>query len=86
MKSHDEKLTLKLKQSSISGAKTYAKARGLSLSRMVEDYFEGVASPAPMDYIETAPAVRELNGVLKLPGKARPEGAYGKHLERKYGL
>ena len=48
MKTPDEKLTLKLKRDSIQRAKAWAKQRGTSVSRMVEDYFDHVAPPSPV--------------------------------------
>jgi hypothetical protein len=47
MKTPDEKLTLKLKRSSIARAKAEAKKRGTSVSRMVEEYFDHISPPAP---------------------------------------
>jgi len=86
MKSKDEKLTLKLKGDAISKAKGIAKARGTSLSRMVDGYFFEIASP-PVEYDagEISPAVRELRGVLRDYRNIDFKKEYGKHLERKYG-
>jgi hypothetical protein len=48
MKTPDEKLTLKLKRSSIARAKAAAKRRGSSVSRMVEEYFDGMDFQVPI--------------------------------------
>jgi hypothetical protein len=86
MKNKDEKLTLKLSGEAIAKAKGIAKARGTSLSRMVEGYFVQIAEP-PQAYAseEISPAVRELRGVLRDYRDLDFKKEYGKHLERKYG-
>ena len=40
----DSKLTLKLNTNSILKAKKYVAERGLSLSKLVEDFFESITS------------------------------------------
>ncbi len=73
------KLTLSVDERVISRAKQYAKRRGVSISKMVEDYLAGVvegASPAVGD----TPILRSLLGVLK---NADIE-EYREHLTTKY--
>jgi hypothetical protein len=73
------KLTLSVDERVISRAKQYAKRRGVSISKMVEDYLAGVvegASPVVGD----TPILRSLLGVLK---NADIE-EYREHLTTKY--
>ena len=58
------KLTLRLDDRLISGAKQYAKGAGKSLSQIVSEYFEALLSPAPEQFTPT-PAVSTLRGILK---------------------
>ncbi|MDD9998423.1 MAG: DUF6364 family protein [Rhodospirillaceae bacterium] len=58
------KLTLRLDDRLISGAKQYAKGTGKSLSQIVSEYFEALLSPAPEHFTPT-PAVSALRGILK---------------------
>jgi hypothetical protein len=62
-----------------SGAKRYAKLRGVSVSQMVEAYLADVAKPASA-VKSTAPILRSVRGILK---KADIE-KYRKHLAAKY--
>lgn len=59
----DSKLTLKLDERVIEKAKAYAERRGVSLSRLVENYFAGLA----LRELQEEPAtgvVAELEGLL----------------------
>lgn len=78
-----EKLTLRLDQNLIAGAKSYAKEHGRSVSQLVADYFSqltvaGAASAPPKRGSVTA----KLRGALK--GAEIDQTDYRRHLEEKY--
>jgi len=73
------KLTLSVDDRVVSRAKQYAKARGISVSEMVEAYLAAVAEP-PSRTTGAAPILRSVRGILK---KAEI-GAHRKHLAAKY--
>jgi hypothetical protein len=78
------KLTLRLDDAVIKKAKKKARTKGVSLSRMVEDYFKSVAEVEP-DQVKESPILYEIAGVLS--GKTTPEKAkneYRKHIADKY--
>jgi len=78
------KLTLRLDQTVIKKAKKTAKKRGVSLSRMVEDYFKSVARQQEEQTTES-PVLSEIAGVLTTSSKAEQLiTGYKKHLEEKY--
>jgi len=62
----DTKLTIKLDNDVISRAKSYAKHRRTSLSRMIESFLDSVTKNETDD-IEITPLVKSLSGVIKLP-------------------
>ena len=76
------KLTLRLDDRLISGAKEYAKGAGKSLSQIVAEYFSAIMSPAPAPYKAT-PAVSRLRGILKESGVVG-EQDYLDYLEKKH--
>jgi hypothetical protein len=59
------KLTIKLDDDVITRAKTYAKRRKTSLSRMIESYLDSVTKPESKG-IEITPLVKSLSGVITL--------------------
>ena len=77
-----QKLTLSVDRAVVDGAKRYARARGTSVSRLVESMLR-LVSTRPAGRNEPAgppPMLRRLRGSLK-------RGAvndYRRHLERKY--
>jgi hypothetical protein len=73
------KLTLSVDGGVVARAKRYAKARGVSISKMVETYLIAVAEPPARDPVDT-PILRAVRGVLK---KADVKH-YRRHLETKY--
>jgi hypothetical protein len=91
MKTPDEKLTLKLKRSSIARAKVAAKQRGTSVSRMVEEYFDHIAPPAPSAH-EGSSLTPIVDGLVKMAqGRSLPAGFDWKkdkeeRLLKRYGL
>jgi hypothetical protein len=80
----DTKLTLKLNKKIIERAKKYARKNKQSLSAMVENYFNMVASSDQSNEIDVSPNVLELSGIVKLPENLNLKELYGKHLEKKY--
>ncbi len=78
------KLTLRLDDAVIRKAKKTARTKGVSLSRMVEDYFKSVAKQETHE-VRESPVLYEVAGVLS--GKedaAKLRAAYKKHLAGKY--
>jgi len=78
------KLTLRLDDSVIKKAKKTASRKGVSLSRLVEDYFKAVADQGTQEVRET-PVLYEVSGVLT--GKqdaAQLRAGYRKRLAEKY--
>jgi hypothetical protein len=61
----DTKLTIKLDDDVISRAKSYAKRRKTSLSRMIESYLDSVTKSESKG-IEITPLVKSLSGVITL--------------------
>jgi len=74
----DTKLTLKLDNSIIEQAKTYAKKKNTSLSKLIESYLGLLVEPK--DSQEVTPLVKSLSGVVDLPKNFN----YKKHLLNKY--
>ncbi|MBI5282192.1 MAG: hypothetical protein HY858_10965 [Candidatus Solibacter usitatus] len=74
------KLTLSIDQTVILRAKRYAKRRGASVSRLVEEYLRVVSQPAEAK--DLPPVLRMAMGVLK-GTKAEPQ-EHKRHPERKY--
>lgn len=72
------KLTLSVDDTVVRLAKRYAKARGTSVSRLVEGFLRLLAKP-PEDR-DLPPVTRRLRGSLK----GGDPGEYRRYLERKY--
>jgi len=78
------KLTLRLESGVINKAKKKARNKGVSLSRMVEDYFKSVAEMEQHE-IRESPVLYEIAGVLTGKTKAeKSKSEYRKHLSEKY--
>jgi len=77
-----QKLTLSVDRAVVDGAKRYARARGTSVSRLVESMLRLVSTrPAGREQPTAAPPVlRRLRGSLKRGTVSE----YRRHLERKY--
>jgi len=78
------KLTLRLDETVINKAKKIASRKGVSLSRMVADYFKAVADQGTQAVQESL-VLYEVAGVLS--GKryaAQLRAGYRKHLAEKY--
>ena len=78
------KLTLRLDDKVIRQAKETARSKGVSLSRIVEDYFRSLAVWKEMEAPES-PVLSEISGVLSTGRDTRKLRAeYRKHLQEKY--
>lgn len=78
----DTKLTLKLDTSVIEQAKTYAKKKNTSLSKLIESYLGLLVDPQNVQ--EVTPLVKSLSGVIDLPKNFDYKKDYKKHLTNKY--
>jgi hypothetical protein len=74
------KLTIRLPQDVVDGAKLYAKAHRTSLTRLILAYLRQLGSQ--QDPLASAPTVRRMSGIL--PSDASVD-AYHAYLEGKYG-
>jgi len=78
------KLTLRLDDKLINNAKKAARSRGVSLSKMVGDYFNTISSQQKKE-IQESPVLSEISGIL--PPRADVKKlikSYKRHLEEKY--
>lgn len=73
------KLTLSVDERVITRVKLYAKAKGVSVSAMVETYLSAIAERAS-PVVGPTPVLDSVRGILK---SADP-GEYKKHLSAKY--
>jgi hypothetical protein len=78
----DTKLTLKLNGDIIEQAKTYAKNKNTSLSKLIESYLGLLIDPNEKK--EVTPLVKSLSGVLDLPKDFDNKTNYRKHILNKY--
>ncbi len=76
------KLTLKLNGDIIEQAKTYAKKKNTSLSKLIESYLGLLIDPDEKQ--EVTPLVKSLSGVIDLPKDYDNKTNYRKHLLNKY--
>lgn len=74
-----EKLTLSVDPQVVTRAKRYAKARGTSVSKLVESMLDMVALPTG-DPGDAPPVLARLRGSMKRGSEAD----YHRYLERKY--
>ena len=74
-----QKLTLSVDERVVARAKRYARARGTSISRLVEAYLD-VVEAAPAGRRTTPPVLARLRGSLK----AGSVEDYRRHLQRKH--
>lgn len=78
------KLTLKLNETTIKNAKKFAKKNKVSLSALVENYFNSLISDKDSDEFPITPTVKELSGILRLEGNTTPKELRDKYLMDKY--
>jgi replication fork clamp-binding protein CrfC len=74
------KLTIRIPQDLLEGAKRYASQNQTTLTRLVSEYLRQLAGQS--DPLQDAPVVRRLSGILS---KSVSEADYRQHLEDKYG-
>lgn len=80
------KLTLKLNSDSINRAKIYSVEHKVSLSAMVENFFDSLTLSNSSDStgFKYSTIVNELAGIISLPDDYDYKADYLKHLEEKY--
>lgn len=79
----DTKLTIKLNEHIIEKAKQYAKQRGTSLSKLVEHYFDVIATESMVEE-EITPLVKSLTGVIPPSDPMKDKEDYIDYLIEKY--
>ncbi len=77
----DAKLTLKLDQTIIDHAKSYAKENHVSLSKLIENYLSSLTTERKQKS-KVSPLVESLTGVI--PNKVQDGKDYGDYLTEKY--
>ena len=77
------KLTLRLNETLINSAKSYAAKSGKPVSKMVADYFALIDQQVQDSSKKITPVVSSLKGVLKKSNVS--EADYKQYLEKKYG-
>ena len=77
------KLTLRLDETLINSAKSYAAKSGKPVSKMVADYFALIDQQVQDSSEKITPVVNSLKGVLKNSNVS--EADYKQYLEEKYG-
>lgn len=80
----DTKLTLKLNKQIIEKAKEYASKKEMSLSRIVESYFQSLTSIENDQDIEISPFVKSMATGVEIPIDAEIADKYADHLIQKY--
>ncbi len=78
----DTKLTLKLDKHIIESAKTYAKEKKISLSKMIESYLKSITNESK-EKVEITPFVESLSGVIHLSDNDY-KNDYSDYLNEKY--
>jgi leucyl-tRNA synthetase len=79
----DTKLTIKLNEQVIEKAKHYAKQRGTSLSKLVEQYFNSISGESMVEE-EVTPLVKSLTGIVPHISEKDEKEAYTDYLIEKY--
>ncbi len=80
----DKKLTLSLDATVIEKAKEYAQQRGVSLSKMIENYLSVVTEVEDSEAETFSPTVSRLLGSLHLPANFSEQSSYSDYLTEKY--
>jgi len=83
----ETKLTLRVDTRLIDAAKLYARKQGVSLSKLVADYFQLITSTKNkrVETFQLTPILAEIAGVLhKKSANKNFRDDYHKHLEEKY--
>ncbi|MDP8203499.1 MAG: DUF6364 family protein [Candidatus Tenebribacter mawsonii] len=77
------KLTLSVDQKIIEEIKSYVKKHQVSLSKMVENYFNYVVQKTKPE-VKSSAIVEELTGIINLPGDFNEKEEYYNFLSEKY--
>ncbi|MEA2095617.1 MAG: DUF6364 family protein [Candidatus Cloacimonadota bacterium] len=77
------KLTLSVDQKIIQEIKSYAKSHQVSLSKMVENYFNYLVHKAKPN-VKASAIVEELSGIISLPANFNEKEEYYNFLSEKY--
>lgn len=81
----DTKLTLKLNSNSITKAKQYSSMHNISVSSMVEKFFDGLTvNSFKKEEFKYSSIVTELSGIISVPDDFDIKEAYLERLESKY--
>lgn len=82
----DTKLTLKLNQESILLAKNYVAEKGISLSKLVENFFDSISleSAEISTTSQYSALVQELSGIISLSADFDEKLEYESYLRKKY--
>lgn len=83
----ETKLTLRMDTKLIDAAKRFAQKQGVSLSKLVADYFKMIASKKNrnVEGLPLTPILSEITGVLhKNVSDTEAREAYHKYLEERY--
>ncbi|MBV7440719.1 hypothetical protein KRX57_04740 [Weeksellaceae bacterium TAE3-ERU29] len=80
----DTKLTLKLDKSIIEKAKKYASEKEISLSKMVENYFQSLTNEQVNNDLEISPFIKSISSGKKLPLDLDYKKEYSNYLTEKY--
>jgi len=79
-----KKLTLRLDNKLIKRIKKIARIKGISLSRIVEDYFRFIMAREINEALGF-PVLYEISGIISPSAETKkPRLEYRKHLEKKY--
>lgn len=88
----DVKLTVKLNEVSIANAKQYAAQNGISLSKLIENFFDGISLRMENENMLGneqsenlySPLVKELGGIISIPNDFDYKADYENYLREKY--
>ncbi len=80
----DTKLTLKLNQQIIEKAKEYASDKKMSLSRIVEAYFQSLTSEQNSTDFEISPFVKSIATGVSIPTDLDYKAGYSDYIMEKY--
>jgi len=80
----DTKLTLKLDKDILQKAKLFARENKVSLSALVENYFDSIANSSLKKDYSISPTVRELSGSIRIKGDVDVEKLRDQYLLEKY--
>jgi len=80
----DTKLTLKLDKKIIEKAKIFARQNNISLSALVEKYFEVLTEKDHEKEPDLSPTVKALSGIIKIEHDAEPKDIRDRYLLEKY--